>query len=106
MTKKKKRTRLGLIHLLTFAIIVYLVSVFWNQRNLMKNLQSQEEENILVNKSLEEEILQLEKEIEESQTLQFVEKVAREELGMVKPKEIIVIDKNKEDTSLFQPNKR
>ena len=46
-------------------------------------------------KELERDINQLTKEIENSDSLEFVEKVARDELGMVKPREIIYIDKNK-----------
>ena len=36
-----------------------------------------------------------------SGTLEFIEKVAREELGMVKPREIIYIDVNKPRDPLF-----
>lgn len=46
---------------------------------------------------LEEEVKYLKKEIEISNTIEFTEKVAREELGMVKPREVIYIDKNREN---------
>lgn len=46
---------------------------------------------------LNAKIFSLEKEINESDSLQFVEKIAREEYGMVKPKEVIFIDKDKLD---------
>lgn len=46
---------------------------------------------------LEEEVKYLKKEIEISDTIEFTEKVAREELGMVKPREVIYIDKNREN---------
>lgn len=95
MTRKKKNRRFKLTHLLTGIMAVYIVAVLWNQRGLMKELQSKKSENIIVNQELEKEIKDLEEQIENSQTLQFVEKVARDELGMVKPKEIIIIDKNK-----------
>ena len=51
----------------------------------------------------EQEVAQIEKEIEElseeiknKESLIFVEKVAREDLRMVRPREIIYIDKNKD----------
>jgi cell division protein FtsB len=46
---------------------------------------------------LDNEITNLDAQIKESGTLSFVEKVAREEYGLVKPREIIYIDKNKVD---------
>ena len=79
--------------------MVYIITVVWNQKNLMKELESKKQENILLNQEIVKEIKNLENQIEDSKTLQFVEKVAREELGMVKPKEIIVIDKDKEKNS-------
>ena len=47
----------------------------------------------------------LSKEIEKSGTLEFVEKVAREDLGMVKPREIIYIDISKKNYNLFDKDK-
>ncbi|NMA49960.1 MAG: hypothetical protein GX947_09410, partial [Tissierellia bacterium] len=47
----------------------------------------------------------LSKEIGKSGTLEFVEKVAREDLGMVKPREIIYIDKSKKNYNLFDKDK-
>ncbi len=61
----------------------------------MKNLELKKHEIATEVQSLEKEIKNLNKEIENSDSLQFVEKVAREDLGMVKPREIIYIDKNK-----------
>lgn len=52
-------------------------------------------------KALEKEIDELNKEIENSDSLEFIEKVAREEMGMVKPREIIYIDKNKFKNSIL-----
>lgn len=45
---------------------------------------------------MERDIQELEQEIKKSDTMDYVEKVAREELGMVKPREIIFVDKNKD----------
>lgn len=106
MIKKKKKKTFGLIHLLTLFLIIYIVAVFWNQRNLMNALQVKKNDKILENKELEKEIRDLEKQIEDSQTLQFVEKVARDELGMIKPREIIFVDKNKNNNPFLKMIKK
>jgi cell division protein FtsB len=61
----------------------------------MEDLEAKKEYNLEEIQALEKEIGNLNEEIENSDTLQFVEKVARDDLGMVKPREIIYIDKNK-----------
>lgn len=102
----KKKRRFKLIHVITCAIIIYTIITVWNQRSLMIDLQSKKKEEKLVNSQLEKEIKDLEKEIQNSQTLEFVEKVARDELGMVKPREIIVIDKNKTSNPFLKTIKK
>lgn len=61
----------------------------------MKKLErekSTKEEEIEILKS---EIDGINNEIKDKDSLEFIEKVAREEFGMVKPREIIYVDKNK-----------
>lgn len=61
----------------------------------MKKLErekSTKEEEIEILKS---EIDGINNEIKNKDSLEFIEKVAREEFGMVKPREIIYVDKNK-----------
>lgn len=99
--KNRKTKKIKLVNIAILFIVGNILLIFWNQRTLMKDLTIKKEENILVNRKLENEIKALENEIENSETLEFVEKIAREELGMVKPKEIIVIDKNKEKEDPF-----
>lgn len=99
--KKRKKKRLGLFHYVIFFLFIYITVVFWKQESLLNELEAKREENLLEVEELEKEIENLEKEIENSDTLQFVEKVAREELGMVKPREIIYVDKNKKKKSIF-----
>lgn len=67
----------------------------------MKDLQVKKEMNLNQISVLEKEIDSLNKEIENSGTLEFIEKIAREELGMVKPREIIYVDRNKSDEDIF-----
>ena len=95
MKRKKSKKRFKLFHLLIYFMFLYVIAIFWNQRTLMKNLEAKKIINEAEVKILEKEIKDLEKEIENSEGLQFVEKVARDDLGMVKPREIIYIDKDR-----------
>ena len=51
---------------------------------------------------MEKDIQELEQEIKKSDTMDYVEKVAREELGMVKPREIIFVDKIKDSQKPYK----
>lgn len=61
-------------------------------KNQKMNILSENKDAII---KLNNEISQLQREIKNADTLEFVEKVARDDLGMVKPREIVYIDKNK-----------
>ena len=71
----------------------------------MKELANKKEVIESQIQDLSRDIDVLNKEIEKSGTLEFIEKVAREDLGMVKPREIIYIDKSKKSYSLFDKDK-
>lgn len=94
MNKRKKiKLRNIILLLLMFSIGI---SIF-KQRLLMKQLDTKKAGLQSEVEILEEEVKYLKREIEVSDTIEFTEKVAREELGMVKPREIIYKDKNKEN---------
>lgn len=101
--KKKEKTKgkFRLIHLIIIFLVIYVGIVFNHQRELLKNLEAKREISEATIKELEADIDALYDEIEMSGTLEFIEKVAREELGMVKPREIIYIDVNKPRDPLF-----
>ena len=106
MAKRKKRRRLTIFHIVLLFVLVYISAIMLNQRKLMNNLQSKKmnvEEEIHI---IQEDIDSLTREIESSDSLEFIEKTAREELGMVKPREIIYIDEGKKDNSFFKFFKR
>ena len=107
MKKKIKKRKKGfrIIHLLLLCLLMYTLVVFSHQRTMMKDLATKKA-------NLETEISDLirdndalNKEIGKSGTLEFIEKVAREDLGMVKPREIIYIDKSKKNYGLFDKDK-
>ncbi|TJX15577.1 septum formation initiator family protein [Tissierella creatinini] len=99
--RKKKSRGFRLIHLVLIFLGLYLIVVLNNQRGLMKDLEAKKKMNQEQINGLKKEIKELNKEIEASGTLEFVEKVAREELGMVKPREIIYVDRNKSNVEIF-----
>lgn len=101
MVKKKKTGGIRLIHLVIIFLIFYVAIVFNHQRSLFKDLDAKKAMNLAEIDSLEADIKELNEEIETSGTLDFVEKVARDELGMVKPREIVYIDKNKPKDTFF-----
>lgn len=103
--KTRRKKRFGLLHFILLSVLVYIIVLFWKQDRLLNELEAKRQDNLLEVENLEKDIKDLEKEIESSNTLKFVEKVAREELGMVKPREIIYIDKNKNKNSVFHKNK-
>ncbi|MFA5576401.1 MAG: septum formation initiator family protein [Tissierellaceae bacterium] len=99
MRKKRRRFKLG--HLLFSLILLYVGVIFWNQSKLARELNIKKNKITSETEILKEEIQELNEEIEISDTLKFVEKIAREDLGMVKPREIIYIDKNKKKNPFF-----
>lgn len=99
--RRRKRKRIRLTHIVLLLITVYGLITMFNQRKLTKDLQGKKEnlqEEISV---LEKDINMLDDELEISDSLEFIEKVAREELGMVKPREIIYINREKIKNSFF-----
>lgn len=101
MSNKKKYKGIRLIHVFLVFLGIYVIVVLNHQRNLMNSMKMKKEENQVEIEQLKKDIYALNKEIESSDSLEFVEKVARDELGMVKPREIIYIDKNKPKNSFF-----
>ena len=101
MKKKKAKKKIGIVRIIFFAMLLYIMVIMINQNKMMKELEGKK---MVLQKeihTLENEIEDLNTELENSDSLEFVEKVAREELGMVKPREIIVIDKGKIKDTLF-----
>ena len=101
--KRKRRRKSGfrLIHLIILFLVIWLGKTFISQSIMIKELNSKkakEQEEIV---KLQKDIEELKEEIKNKDSLTFVEKIAREDLRMVRPREIIYVDKNKEE-SLFK----
>lgn len=98
---RKKNKPIG-IHILQFvfcALLIYGLFIsthlYLQKQDKMAQMKANEEKI----KEQTEDIEALKRELSKSDSLEYVEEVAREDLGMVKPREIIFIDKNnmKED---------
>lgn len=92
----KKASRFPLMLFLVILISVsygaFVISSNLSQRNEKLAEISDKKQKV---EQLNKEIKGLEKEIKNSDSIKYVEKVAREELGMVKPKEVVYVDKEK-----------
>ena len=102
MAKQKKKRGFRLIHLAIIVVLIYVSVVFNKQRGLMNDLNEQKSNAEAEIIQLEEDIETLQLEIENSDSLEFVERVARDELGMIRPREIIYIDINKPQNTLLE----
>jgi len=97
MKGKRRKKGFRLKHFILLLIAFYLGRTLIYQSIQMKELSQKklkEEQEVT---KLEKEIEELQEQIEKKDSLEFVEKVAREELKLVKPREIIYIDKNKQN---------
>lgn len=88
--RKKQRNTFGIFILL--AIFLYLSYIFVNQQRLLyaKNLELNKIENKIGEEEKLNEELSIEKEMIQSD--EYIERVAREKLGMVKKDERIFMD--------------
>ncbi|WP_427339300.1 FtsB family cell division protein [Caloranaerobacter sp. DY30410] len=92
-TKQKKKFRIRYILLL--GCLFYLSTTFLNQEKMMRHLEQERKAKEDKINSLNVEIAELQEKIKYADTPEFIEKIAREELNMLKPGEILYIDKEK-----------
>lgn len=100
--KKKQKQKFKIRHALIIFLFIYIALIYYNQNKLLHELEAKEETKIAEIEELKGEIKQLNAQISTSDSLEFIEKIAREDLGMLKPREIIYIDKEKKDKSVFK----
>lgn len=96
MKRRRRKKGFRMKHFILLLIVFYLSKTLISQSIYMKELREKklkEEQEIA---TLEKEIEQLKEQIEKKGSLEFIEKAAREELHLVKPREMIYIDINKQ----------
>ncbi len=84
------RVLLGAFCLLLIYGLFISTHLYIQKQEKMAQMKANEEKI----REQKETIEALKKELNKSDSLEYVEEVAREDLGMVKPREIIFIDKN------------
>jgi len=93
----------AMVYLLIIVIVIFAFKLMMNIRKVnqmedrLNNLQQQVQNQIEENKELKEEI-------ERVRSPEYVEKVAREELGLVKPGEILLIPVEEEQDNNQEEN--
>lgn len=94
--KRKRKFPIGLKVILVFAIFYGFYS--FEAAGNAKTVKLQEiAENKQQIEALTREIEKLEEEIKDSNSTEYIEKVARDEFGMVKPREVVYVDKEKDN---------
>lgn len=94
--KKKKKRSISIFHVILALVSVYVLVTFIKQEFIIRDLTREEKTADMELKDLKEDIKNLEKKIDKSETVEYIERIAREELDMVKPNEIIYKDKDKQ----------
>ncbi|HSH36796.1 septum formation initiator family protein [Schnuerera sp.] len=92
----RKKSGFRLTHLILLLLVFGIGKTLISQNMMIKDLTNKklkEEEEIA---QLQEDIEELNDEIKNKDSLTFVEKIAREDLRMVRPREIIYVDKGKD----------
>lgn len=104
--KKKKKRKFNVINFLFLVFVMYFAYTAFNQYEMLLDLNGQIEEKKMLIAETEKEALELKSDVEklndEEALVEIIEKIARDQYKMVKPNEIIYIDKNKNDNKLIQ----
>lgn len=90
---KKGKSKIGLIILA--AVFCYAISIFFDQQSILNKRKSEleaYEAKIEQEKQLNEDILKQKGQIDSDE---YIENIAREKLGMIKPDEKVFVDINK-----------
>ncbi|RKD20925.1 cell division protein FtsL [Caminicella sporogenes DSM 14501] len=97
--KKKSFLKRNRIHIIICLILfIYLSITMIKQEIKIRELKNEEKQALKQVNELKMKIKDMKKNIEKSDSKEFVEKVAREKLKMVKPNEIIyIIQDNKKN---------
>ena len=99
VNKKKRKLKVSWINILLIGVCFYFVSVIFTQQQQISALDIKMKEVQQEKAEATEKELALAQDVENIENqeffLQVVEKIARNEYKMVRPNEIIYIDKNK-----------
>ena len=103
---KKSKRKFNLINLLFLGFIIYFTYTAVNQYQVIKSLEMQIGEKMEIKAEKEKKANELKQDVEkinenEEMMLELVEKIARNQYKMVKPNEIIYIDRNRNENKFI-----
>ncbi|MDF2948825.1 MAG: septum formation initiator family protein [Sedimentibacter sp.] len=103
---KKKKRKLNIVNLLFSVFVLYFAYTAFTQHQMLNELNDEIDKKKTEKAEIEKEVQELQVDVEkmnnEEKLLELVEKIARNQYKMVKPNEVIYIDKNKNDNKLIQ----
>jgi cell division protein FtsB len=103
---RKKKRKLNIVNLLFSVFVLYFAYTAFTQYQMLNELNNEiykkKTEKAEIEKEVQELRVDVEKMNNDEKLLELVEKIARNQYKMVKPNEIIYIDKNKNDNKLIQ----
>lgn len=92
--RKKESKKQNLLLIATFLILILVIFSFFRQRIVINKLEAESNKLLQEQTAANQRIEELVEEIRQSNSLEYIEKRAREELGMIKEDEKIYIDPN------------
>lgn len=105
-TPRKKKNKLNIFNLFFVIFVLYFAYTAFNQTQMINNLDMQVAKKTLEKSDAEKEAQKLKEDVDkisnDDALLDLVEEVARDQYKMVKPNEIIYIDKNKNDNKFIK----
>lgn len=95
--EKKKRLKLYRILAISLVFLFFVVFSYIKQRNNIAILEESYKSQVQAHEALKQRIVDLETELKEVNTLEYIEKKAREDLGMIKKDETIYIEEDQNE---------
>lgn len=92
--ERRKQVRLNRLLILVLVILLVSIGLVYGQRRKIRELNKAYNEQVESQKRLKERVDALQSEIKEANTLEYIEKKAREELGMIKKSEKIYLEED------------
>lgn len=92
--ERRKQVRLNRLLILVLVILLISIGLVYGQRRKIRELNKAYNEQVESQKRLKERVDALQSEIKEANTLEYIEKKAREELGMIKKSEKIYLEED------------
>ena len=90
---------------ISILFIIYFLHLLYNQNKVKADLEKDINTYTQEIDELNADIKILEKDYERKDSLEYIEKIAREKLGMVKANELVVIDENVDEQQEEEENR-